>query len=172
VKTSTVHAINPADYDKLWSRVRPAIRFGQVRDGEYVRRQYQGGTRGGYSLIEARSAGELTGFGVLRHPRAEADPRLAGLSVAVVSDIFFDPADRDVPLAILRSAERAAATLGADALVCSASHPAVLASLSARGYLRIPVTLQFLARLDGARESGSLGDWWLLRADGNSDEGL
>jgi hypothetical protein len=172
MKTSTVHAINPADYDELWSRVRPAIRFGQVRDGEYVRRQYQGGTRAGYSLIEARTAGELTGFGALRHPRAEADSRLAGLSVAVVSDLLFDPAERDVSLVILRSAERAAAALGADALVCSASHPSVLASLTARGYLRIPATLQFLARLGGGREPGSLRDWWLLRADGNSDEGL
>jgi hypothetical protein len=123
-------------------------------------------------VIEARVGGELVGFGALRHPRTDPDPRLAGLSVAVLSDILFHPQSEDVPLALLRAAERAAAAIGADALLCSASHPAVLAALSRRAYLRIPATLQFLVRLDGGREPGSMSDWWLMRADGNSDEGL
>jgi GNAT superfamily N-acetyltransferase len=172
VRTAVVTTITAGEYDGLWSRVRPAIRFAQVRDADYVRQRYDEGRQSGYSLIEARDPSGLAGFGAIRHPRAEPDPRLAGLSVAVVSDLLFDPNRREIGFALLERAERAAAGLGADALVCSASHPALLAALSSRGYIRIPATLQFLARLDGGREAGAMSDWWLLRADGNSDEGL
>jgi hypothetical protein len=172
VNAVPVTAIQSTDYDVLWSRVRSAIRFGQVRDAEYVQQRYSGGRRAGYSLIEAQENGELVGFAALRHPRAETDSRLAGVSVAAVSDLLVHPARRDVALALLTALERVATSLSADALLCSASHPALLAALSDRGYLRIPATLQFLARLEGGREAGSLRDWWLLRADGNSDEGL
>jgi hypothetical protein len=171
VTTRAVDTIDAPDYDGLWSRVCPPIRFAQVRDSEYVRRRYAG-NHSTYSLIEARDGRELVGFAAVRHPRADADPRLTGLSIAVLSDLLFHPQRRDIALAVLKSAERTALALGADALLCSASHPALLASLTARGYVRIPATLQFLARLDGGRDPGSLSDWWLLRADGNSDEGL
>jgi len=156
----------------LWSRAREAIQDSQVRDGAYVRDRYEGGKRARYSVIEARIGGELAGFVALRHARTDPDPRLAGLSVAVLSDILFHPASRDVPLALLRATEQTATALGADALLCSTSHPALLAALTRRAYLRIPSTLQFLVRLDGGRAPGSMTDWWLMRADGNSDEGL
>ena len=157
----------PADYDALWSRVRPALRFAQVRDAAYVTARYSDNPL--FTVIEARDGKELVAFGALRQPNPEGDARLPGLVLPVLSDVLFHPARRDAALAVLQCAEQVAAAAGADALVCSASAPALLDALSARAYLRIPATLQFLAKLGPDQNAGTMSDWWLCRADGNSD---
>jgi len=170
IRATVVDRIDRAEYDALWSRSRQRFQFAQVRDGEYVQRRFLSG--GAYTLIEARDDATLVGFGAVRRPRSEGDERLAGLVVAPLSDVF-TPLDRtDAALAILACAEKAARSLGADALMCSASHPFLLSALSARAYLRVPPTLQFLARVGKGESVGSISDWWLLRADGNADEGF
>jgi hypothetical protein len=170
IRTAVVDRIVPAEYDALWSHSRQRFHFAQVRDGEYVQRRFL--SDGAYRLIEARDGAALVGFGAVRRPRSEGDERLAGLVVAPLSDVFV-PLDRpDAALAILECAERTARSLGADALTCSASHPFLLSALSARAYLRVPPTLQFLARVAKGETVGSISDWWLLRADGNADEGF
>jgi hypothetical protein len=170
IRTAVVGRIDPAEYDDLWSRCSQGFQFAQVRDGEYVQRRFL--SDDAYILIEARDGATLVGFGAVRRPRSGGDERLAGLVIAPLSDVL-TPLDRcDVSLAILACAERTARSLGADALTCSASHPFLLSALSARAYLRIPPTLQFLARVGKGESVGSISDWWLLRADGNADEGF
>jgi hypothetical protein len=170
IRTAVVDRIDRAEYDALWSRSRQRFQFAQVRDGEYVQRRYL--SDDAYMLMEARDGAALVGFGAVRHPRPEGDERLAGLVVAPLSDVF-TPLDRpDAASAILACAEKAAHSMGADALMCSASHPFLLSALSARAYLRVPPTLQFLARVGKGESAGSISDWWLLRADGNADEGF
>jgi len=170
IRVAVVGQIDVNEYDALWSRNRGSFRFAQVRDGEYVERRFIRG--GGYSFLEARDGGALVGFGAVRHPRLEGDERLAGLVVAPLSDLFAAPTRPAVASAILACAERTARSVGADALMCSASHPFLLSALSARAYLRVPPTLQFLARVGQGKNTGSLNDWWLTRADGNADEGF
>lgn len=167
VEAHVADTLDLGDYDALWSRVRPALRFAQVRDGAYVKRRYSGNSA--FTVIEARDGKELVAFGAIRQPNPEGDPRLPGLVLPVLSDVLFHPSRPDAALAVLQCAERIAAARGADALVCSASAPALLAALSARAYVRIPATLQFLAKLGPDQNPGTTGDWWLCRADGNSD---
>ena len=167
VKAHVANRLNPSEYDALWARVRPALRHAQVRDAGYVRARYSENPL--YTVIEARDGKELVGFGAIRQAAPEGDARLPGLVLPVLSDVLFDPSRRDAALAVLECAERVAGARGADALVCSASAPALLDALSARAYLRIPATLQFLAKLGPDQNAGTMGDWWLCRADGNSD---
>ena len=170
IRIAVVDQIDPQEYDALWSRNRSRFSFAQVRDGEYAERRFIRG--GGYSVVEAREGGALVGFGAVRRPRPEGDERLGGLVVAPMSDLFTAPDRPDVASAILACAERTAMSGGADALMCSASHPFLLSALSARAYLRVPPTLQFLARVGKGKNTGLLRDWWLTRADGNADEGF
>jgi hypothetical protein len=167
VEAHVANTLDLDDYDALWVRVRLALRFAQVRDAAYVKARYSGNPL--YTVIEARDGKELVGFGAIREPKAGGDDRLPGLVLPVLSDVLFHPARRDAALAVLQCAERIVAARGADALVCSASGPALLAALSARAYLRIPATLQFLAKLGPDQNPGSMSDWWLCRSDGNSD---
>ena len=176
-KTEVAQRIDYADYDKLWTRSRTTLRFSQVRDGEYVRSRYGNSGRGDespYVLLEARDDKDLIGFAAVRRPRRGGDPRLPGLAVAVLADMLVAGDRTDAIYSLLAGAERTAHDLGTDALICSASHPWLLTALSARGYVRIPATLQFLARFEPSAggKIGPLSDWWLLRADGNADEGF
>jgi RimJ/RimL family protein N-acetyltransferase len=158
------------DLDDTWNRMRSHIRFAQTRDAAYVGARY--GAADGTVFKSHRVVGRAgAAFTMVRRPRTEGDERLSGLSVAVLSDII---APLDAPrltLAAVRRAEEDARAMGADAMVCSISHASTARLLRRRAWFRIPANLQFLARLkDGS--AGTLDDWWLTRADGNSDEGF
>ena len=173
VKTGVSTGIDYREYDTLWANARTTLNFSEVRDGEYVQSRYARTDASPYTLFEARDGVDLVGFAALRSPSRAADPRLSGLTVAILSDLLVSALRTDAMFSLLASVEKAAREVGADALVCSASHPKLLGALGARGYLRIPSTLQFLSRLpDGSRGTASVRDWWLLRSDGNADEGF
>jgi len=114
----------------------------------------------------------LAGVAVVRRPREEGDPRLSGIKVATLSDMLFLPENRDVALALLAAAERTAHSMGADALLCTASHPAITTLLSRRAYVKLPGNVHFLVRdvKDVHALPKSLTDWFLTRGDANSDE--
>ena len=157
------------DLGEAWGRMRAGIRVGQVRDAAYVRARYSASAR--QFRCSASRGRSGVAFTMVRRPREGGDERLSGLSVAVLSDLI---APLDAPallLSALRRAEADARELGADALVCSPSHPALAPLLRRRSWLAIPANLHFLARAADVAPSG-VGDWWLMRADGNSDEGF
>jgi ribosomal protein S18 acetylase RimI-like enzyme len=158
-----------ADLDGLWHLVRREIAAAAIRDGRYLTWRYGDGAV--YQAIAVREAGTLVGFAVVRHPRSEGDQRLHGIRIATLSDLLFPPSRPEIAVALLKKADVVARLLGADALLCSASHPAVHAALSRRGYLRAPANVHFLSK--NAAEFNPPGDflsWWLTRGDTNADE--
>ncbi len=161
-----------SELDTLWNRVRSALGGAPVRDGAYLLWRYGAAESGKYVFICARDGKELAGVAVVRRPREEGDPRLSGIKVATLSDMLFLPENRDVALALLAAAERTAHSMGADALLCTASHPAITTLLSRRAYVKLPGNVHFLVRdvKDVHALPKALTDWFLTRGDANSDE--
>jgi GNAT superfamily N-acetyltransferase len=158
-----------ADLDRLWHSVRRELEAAPVRNGRYLTWRY--GHDDTYNPIAVTERGELVGFAVVRRPRADGDPRLRGIRTASLSDLVFAPSRRDVAAALLREADAVARSFGADALLCSASHPSLHAALSRRGYFRAPANLHFLLKHSAQRGvPDALSAWWLMRGDANADE--
>jgi hypothetical protein len=114
----------------------------------------------------------LVALVAVRRPRPDGEPRLNGVRVATLSDVLVDPARRDAVYAAIRAAEQTARTFDADALLCSASHAGLRDALKRRSYVRVPGTLQIIAKThaEGPALSSDLSNWWLLRADSHADE--
>ena len=114
----------------------------------------------------------LAGFAAVRPPRAGGDPRLGGARVATLSELVA-PVDRPAVLrALVAGAETVARSLDADALLCSASHPATRDALRRRAWLPFPGNVHLLVREPPgtAPLPRALRDWWLTRGDSHADE--
>lgn len=162
----------------LWERARVRIAAGAVRDGATLHWRYGLREPGLYTLVVARRRGELVGLAVVRRPGETDDPRLAGVRVAVLSDVLFVPGDERAGLAALAGAEEVARDLGAQALVSGASHAALRALLPRRGYVALPGTVHCVVRAGSAADAlpatlpvaVAMRDWWLTRGDSDADE--
>lgn len=169
---------NREELDELWRGARGAMAASPVRDGPYLRWRYgaNGGGAGAvanrYSFITARDGTRLVGVAVLLRPKAMSDPRLRGVRVATISDIVFAPERADVGLAVLAGVERAARSAGADAVLCTTSHRALVRLLSRRAYVPLPGNMHFFLRdvTGPARWPRDLASWWLARGDSEADE--
>jgi hypothetical protein len=161
-----------ADVDALWREARRGFATGAVRDGAYFAWRYAG--QEDYRLVAVRDRGKLVALAALRLPRASGHPRLPGIQLATISDVVVAPARADALAALLAGTERAAHDLGADALLCSATHARLVRALRTRAYVAIPGTLNVLARtVDGhTAVPRDVATWWVTRADGNADEGV
>lgn len=164
------------DLDGLWLAGRPALRAAAVRDGVKLDLRY--GTTAGaegahYRFASVRKNGRLVGVAAVRAPGAQGDPRLAGIAMATLSDAWFDPASEPAGLATLGAAELMARALGADALLCSTGHPALVDLLRRQGYLRAGGNMHLLFR-DATETAKSwppeLEQWWVSRGDARSDD--
>ena len=164
--------VNVAEYDDLWSRIRPAIAATPTRDGTYLRWRYGSGGDGRYQFVTVHAGSTLWGFAAVRRPRTEGDSRLSGIRVATLSEATFPPDRPEVGLALLAAVEGAARDLEADALLCSPSHAALPPLLRRRGFLRLPGNLHFLIRdpKGNLPLPRGLAEWWLMRGDMNADE--
>ena len=160
----------PAELDALWQTLRAQIAVSPVRDSRYLPWRY--GSTSEYRIVTVRSGRGLMGFAAVRRPRDDGDPRLKGIRISVLSELLFPPDRADIAAAIFRGAEVAAHQYGADALLCSASHPAMVTYLPRQGYLRAPSNLHFMLA-DKAGRPGlprDLSAWWITRGDSNADE--
>ena len=161
------------EIDLTWEHARSGIHAGPVRNGEYLLRRYANERDGArYQFVAARTRGALSGLAVVRSPGGTADPRLAGIRVATISDIVFPPDAPVVGLALLGAVERAAATCDADALLCTSYDPRLVSLLRRQLYLRASAHVHFFLRDRPGRSKWppSLDAWWLARGDGHSDE--
>jgi hypothetical protein len=164
------------ELDQLWQSARSAVRAAAVRDGVEFDLRYgasAGAQSAHYRFASVRDHGRLIGCASVREPRVESDPRLAGISVATLSDAWFDLRDRDAGLATLGAAERTARTMGADALLCSTSHPGLAQSLRRQGYLSVGANIHFLFRDTTDTQASwpaELESWWVSRGDARSDD--
>jgi hypothetical protein len=154
---------------RLWVRARAGVRAAAARDAADLEARYGAG---GYRWIGVRESGGLVALGVLRPPSPGGDPRLGGIAVATLSDLVVPPGRPDAARALLATAELAARGLGADALLCSASHRSLRGPLRRRGYLSTGARVHALLRAPGLDLPGDAGDWWLTRGDGLADEGV
>jgi hypothetical protein len=163
--------LNRVEVTRLWDAVRPALAAAPVRDGPYLDWRYDTGPSAPYRIALVREGDTLVGLSIVRRPSAEPDPRLGDVRVAVISDLLFHPERRDVALATLAAAETLARDLGADALLCSASHAAVSGALRRRAYFSLPGNVHVLVRqLPESAGGAELAEWWLTRGDSNADD--
>jgi GNAT superfamily N-acetyltransferase len=161
--------------DELWAHARPTILAGAVRDGTFLSWRYAAGAGAMYEAVavyEGRSKRRLVAIAVVRRSSGTSDHRLRGLKVATLADILFRADEPNAGVAALRGAETVARRMGADALVCSAAHPAITSALRRRAYLRLPGNVHLMLR-DPAGVMGPplpVDAWWLMRGDASSDE--
>ena len=164
----------PDEITGLWRRVREQIGAAHVRDAAYLRWRFASSDHDLYEIVMVRERGSLVALAVVRPPRDQGDERLRGIRVATLTDILFAPDRPDVGITTVGAAERIARRLGADALLCTASHRALSAVLQRRGFLRFAGNAHFMMR-DTLKQRGwpaSLSEWWITRGDAEADGNL
>jgi len=164
----SVGAPSAAELDAVWRSARGGLKASPVRDGRYLRPRFAAS----YVFCSARDAAQLLGVAVVRRPSASSDPRLRNIRVATLSDIVFPLERRDVGLALLAAVAEAARAAGADAILCSTSHPALARLLRRQAYVPLPGNVHVLLhdRTNATRWPRDLSAWWLARGDGEADE--
>lgn len=160
--------------DDLWSRARPTIPAGAVRDGSFLSWRYDPRAQSMYEAVavfEPGINGRLVALAIVRRPSEQTDPRLRGIKVATLADILYRPDDQNAALAALTGAEHVALRMGADAILCSAAHPAITSVLRRRAYARLPGNVHLM--ISDARRTLELpmnvDSWWVTRGDAHSD---
>lgn len=158
--------------DGLADRLGTQVAAGQSRSGDAVlARYFPTSNNTPYVFLRSDKGDDMEGWLALRRPRLESDPRLRGLRVATVVDLFCDLANQECLQSLLRGAEIHARSMGADVLLASASHRHHRAAMRRRGWLNRGGTLHFLYKpAPNEAWPASLGDWWLQRGDGLGDE--
>ncbi|HEX9608048.1 MAG TPA: GNAT family N-acetyltransferase [Gemmatimonadaceae bacterium] len=161
--------------DDLWARARPNILASAVRDGSFLSWRYQARAGSKYEAVavyERASKKSLVAIAVVRSCSDASDQRLRGIRVATVADILFRVDEPAAGLAALAGAESVAHRMGADAILCSAAHPAITSALRRRAYLRLPGNVHLMLR-DPAGAMGlplAVDQWWLMRGDAKADD--
>jgi hypothetical protein len=164
-----------AELDALWSDVRSSFAAGAVRDGAFLPWRYAPQPAATYeaaTIRERTSPNKVVAIAVVRRPTESPDPRLRGIKVASLSDMLFRADAIGAGLAAVAGAERIARRMGADALLCTASHPAIQEVLRRRSFLRLPGNVHLMIR-DPKGAAGLSVDaqaWWVTRGDASSDE--
>jgi GNAT superfamily N-acetyltransferase len=161
------------ELDILWRSARGGYFSAVTRDANYLLKRYPCTSDGAYIWLAARRHDQLAGVAILRRPSAAGDERLQGIRLATLADIVYDPAHRPGGLALLGGAEGLALSIGADAIVASASAPQLASLLRRQCYLPLSGNVHFLFRDvagDGPTFGKSLPGWWISRGDGQADE--
>ncbi|HET7228571.1 MAG TPA: hypothetical protein VFJ16_01080 [Longimicrobium sp.] len=157
----------PGEAHRLWVRARRELAAAPCRDAADLEARYGAG---GYRWIGVRERGGLVALGVVRAPSPAGDPRLGGVRMATLADAVVAPGRGDAARALLATAELTARGLGADALLCAASHASLAGPLRRRGYVRAGERVHALLRAPGDALPPSAAAWWLTRGDGHADE--
>jgi predicted N-acetyltransferase YhbS len=159
-------AVSPQERGDLWRAAEGALEASAVRDVP------DHAPSVGSRSFAVRLHGRTLGVARVKRPAA-ADPRLNGIALATLADALCDPRDHRALDRVIAGAERCAAELGADALLCSASHKQLRHALARRGFLGLAGSVHLLVRpAGGAPSPPPLEQWWCLRADGGADDDL
>jgi predicted N-acetyltransferase YhbS len=166
--TKVADWVSRAEADALWARCAEDVAAGLVRDGARVCYRFRDER---YVLIEARRAGALVGWIVLRRPEEGGSDRLGGVRVAPVSDLMFDPSDLGVCASLLRAAIRYARGGFADALVVSTPHTPTIQMARRLGFLSMAGNLHLVVHASLlADATPNFEEWWHARGDGDADQ--
>lgn len=163
---------SPIEMDGLWQRARQTIAASLVRDSRYLNWRYPLIGSNIYRFVTIRFQGSLRALAVIRKPRTDGDPRLHGATVATLSEWIFPLDDPAAGMAALAGAEQVAGEFGADALLCSATHPSAFPLLRRRGFWKLPPNVHLLTRdpRNVCTLPTNLSAWWITRGDSNADE--
>jgi GNAT superfamily N-acetyltransferase len=157
------------DLDALWESARQDLVFAPARSADYLIPRYCATPEMPYEVIGASRNGTLEAMAVLRRPRDQGDPRLAGLRVATVAEVLHRPAAFDGGSAVLNECCRRGRQLGADALLCTTAHRSTIRLLLRSGFVRLSGNVHFLAR--GLPDPDlTLENALLTRGDSDADE--
>ena len=169
---SPLTSLDAAEVTPLWHEVRGEFVASPVRDTLYLETRYQSHVPGSYRFVGARQGPHLQALAIVRRPSDDGDPRLKGIRVATLSDLLFSPRNVRAAMAAISGAEAVAREMGADAMLCSASHASLTAILPRLGYAGIGGNIHFLIRDNGSQQpiSSVLSSWHLMRGDSSADE--
>ena len=158
--------------DQLWAGTRTTVAAAAVRDCKMLSWRYAPAAGGAYESVNVYRGGTLRAVAIVRRPKGESDPRLRGIKMATVSDVLFANDELDAGVAAFAGAERVARRMGADAILCSATHPAIVSVMKRRAYVRLPGNVHLMLRdpKGAARLSTDAHAWWITRGDAGSDE--
>ncbi len=159
-----------AELDALWQDVRGEISVAPVRHGRYLQWRYAKSRE--YSLVTVRNSNRLEGIAIVRRPQPKGDPRLNGIRLSVLSDLVFSPHHPDAASALLRGVDDLSRIMGAEAVLSSASHSAVVSALRRHGVVSIPANMHLMVGHKTGQQPlpGDLSSWWITRGDSNADE--
>ena len=168
--------VRPADaigdeYDDLWLRVRASFTTAVRRDARYLRWKYLACPFRQYRVLEARRAGELAGFVVVR---SEGD---ASFRRGVIADLFCDTRDvatQDALIASVLDGFRAQALVRAEACGFNAR---LGAALKRHGFRSGATAVQYCVAYRGTPDGmggpktviSDTANWNLFLGDGDLD---
>ena len=111
-------------------------------------------------------------LGAVKKPGGR-DERLRGIQVATLSDAMFAPHHPQVGLRLLAAAETACEEMGAEVLLCTASHDQLRSVLTRRSFIPLRGRVHLLVKPPASLSSlPPLERWWSTRADGAADDAL
>lgn len=157
-------------FDRLWHEVSGKISCAVVRDKATLAWRFDQNPYLKYNILAAEKDALLKGYVVFRKDTLKRGA-LSGLRIGIISDIFFDPADRDVGALLL---SRAIQHMGKDVkifrcdILCEAIYPVIRSA----GFFSIKSNNRFLVHpitkgLDEVVESA--GEWYLTYGDSDLD---
>jgi ribosomal protein S18 acetylase RimI-like enzyme len=160
-----------ADLDALWSLVCRSGWSGVARNSRYLEHRYG---RGRYHFVTVRQRDTLRALAILQAPRQQDDERVKGLSLGALSDLVVGQGDSRAAILATRSAAALSRDLGGDAILASTPSRWMGRVLVSQAWVPVPGNLHFLVRETDPGRSWptSLGQWWLMRGDGESDGAL
>ena len=177
----------PDEVDTLWRAMAKPEYCGLVRDAAYLEWRYGRRVPRGYRPIMVRGEGGkgeggLRAVAVLRLPELQESGRFAGVRLAWLCDLIFDPDDpvsTKAAHAALQHAELVARECGGDLLALSFAGPGYDRIFSDRRYIRRSPSVHLLLKGfdEVERAMGDQGDgsqrapcsWVVARGDGDSD---
>ena len=154
-----------ADYDALWERARGGFDACVRRDAAYVRWRYHDAPHKHYDILEARRAGELTGFAVSRHED------LRGLRLGWIVDLFASSDDRATRDALLVAVMRNFAEARVARVQALCTSDALAAALGRHGFFKGKAKGHLCARPNGIAglPTAESGRWHIVFGDGDWD---
>jgi hypothetical protein len=154
-----------AEYDELWERVRAGFAACVRRDTAYVRWKYRCAPNKEYTILEARRAGQLTGFAVSRCEEYR------GLRLGWIVDLFAAPNDQPTRKALLTSLMGAFAEARVARVQIFCTHARLHADLRRHGFFRSVSRARLCVRPNGVSDGpiAQSDDWHVVFGDSDSD---
>ena len=162
------NSVAESDLDRIWESAKNTVSAASLRDGKRILWRYSGEP---YEIVVVWREETPLAWAILRQPKESPDARLAGLSIASLSDLFFPVDQPELGLSLLAAVEELARDLSADAILCSGTHARLENLLARSAYVRVPGNLHMMARdHDQGQFKPPLHEWWLTRGDARSDD--